>query len=583
LNSIGTANTVSGITFDSDINSFAVITQGSASLDLSNTGSGINAMTMGPGMETLSITTNQSASFTWDNAGTGITVNGGSALTALTLSANGGESADIVMTSADFTLQADSVITLDANDKADITVDSFLLGNGSSGNSSITLNLANAKDSTVTVDDITVSANGSVNIVFGDNAKSGGFVVDDIDVIRGDASGQANLNVDFGGAMAASANIGIIDLSSAGTGATVNLDNVTLASGGFVTMGNIVGTGSHAINVDSIAITAGTSAAFAVGAVTVSNGSFAGIEFTGQGNGSSATFGAVMASTIGATNINLASGGDVTIASYSAAQTIGAIEINGEDNSTVTITAGMKASGIGAVSVSGAPTVNLGTAVGTFGGIDASAMTKSGSFTIDLSDVTNAVEVNLGAATNSVVSGQGDDVITLTAGTTGNDTIKFTTAGLGIDQIANFGSNDTLALFTGGGSWSFINGSHTASEASGAMQLHASAGAITMATADQGIVLTSAVSSTADMISSLKANVTFVSAVASGALGDLVVVWTDGSDTYVSLAQLSAATTSTGSTASFASAGVSAVVSDTTIAVVTGVTPEAVAGNIDLF
>jgi hypothetical protein len=433
------------------------------------------------------------------------------------------------------------------------------------------------------MDDIVVSANGTVNMVFGDNETSGGFVVDDITVTQGDASGQVNLNVDFGGTMAASANIGNIVMTSAGTAATVSLDNVTLASGGFVTMGAIVGTGSHAINVDSIAITAGTSAAFAVGAVTVSNGSFAGIEFTGQGNGSSATFGAVMASTIGATNINLASGGDVTIASFTAAQTIGAIDINGEDNSTVTITAGMKASGIGAVSVSGAPTVNLGTAVGTFGGIDASAMTKSGSFTIDLSDVTNAVEVNLGAATNSVVSGQGDDVITLTAGTTGNDTIKFTTAGLGIDQIANFGSNDTLALFTGGGSWSFINGSHTASEASGAMQLHASAGAITMATADQGIVLTSAVSSTADMISSLKANVTFVSAVASGALGDLVVVWTDGSDTYVSLAQLSAATTSTGSTASFASAGVSAVVSDTTIAVVTGVTPEAVAGNIDLF
>jgi hypothetical protein len=446
------------------------------------------------------------------------------------------------------------------------------------------LNLANAKDSTVTVDDITVSANGSVNIVFGDNAKSGGFVVDDIDVIRGDASGQANLNVDFGGAMAASANIGIIDLSSAGTGATVNLDNVTLASGGFVTMGNIVGTGSHAVNVDSIAITAGTSAAFAVGTVTVSNGSFAGIEFTGQGNGSSATFGAVMASTIGATNINLASGGDVTIASYSAAQTIGAIEINGEDNSTVTITAWLTASGIGAVSISGAPTVNLGSAAGSFGGIDASAMTKSGSFTIDMSGVTNAVEVNLGAGSADVVSGQGDDVINLLAGTTGNDKIKFDATNQGLDQITNFASNDTIALFTGVSTWSGIMGDGSASEIGGAISLAVSAAAVTITSGQQGVALTTAVNSTAELVSSLKSNVSWGSGVASGVQGELVVVWTDGSDTYVSMATVSAAGSAVAAgSANFSALGTEVAISDATLAVVTGVTPQAVAGNIDWY
>jgi hypothetical protein len=587
LNSIGTANTVSGVTFDTDINSFTVLTSGKASLDLTNEAD-TNSVTLGAGMETLSVTTNGSASFTWSEAGTGVTLNGGSALTALTLSANGSEAADIVMTSASFTIQADSVITLDANDKADITVDSFTLGNGSSGNSSTTLNLANAASSNITIDDIAVSANGTTNIVYGDNAKTGFINMDTINVNKGDGSGVANLAIDFGGAMAASASIGAIDIGGAGTGAQVSLTGITLAAGGQIDMSTITGSATTSANADmeGVSVVAASTSSFTVGGITLSGGDFGGIDFTGQGNKSTGTFGAINASTIGSTTINLASGGAVTITGMTAAQRIGAMEINGEDNATVTVTNGMDASSIGAVVVSGAPTVNLGALSGTFGGVDASAMTKSGSFTIDMQDVSAAVEVTLGAATNSVVSGAGDDVITLAAGYSANDTIKFSTSGLGIDQITNFGSSDTLALFTGGSAWSFMNGSGGSTEAAGALQAHASAGAITMASNDQAIVLTSAVNSTAEMISSLKANVSLSTGIGSGAIGDLVVVWTDGSDTYVSLAQLSAggsaAAVSTTS-GNFSALSMDVAVSDTTIAVVTGVTPEYVAGNIDLY
>ena len=78
-----------------------------------------------------------------------------------------------------------------------------------------------------------------------------------------------------------------------------------------------------------------------------------------------------------------------------------------------------------------------------------SSLTTSGAgtFTIDLSDVTDAVTVTLGAGTNTLTSGEGSDVITLSTSTS-TDTIKYDGTGQGQDSISNFNSADDTITFS---------------------------------------------------------------------------------------------------------------------------------------
>jgi len=244
--------------------------------------------------------------------------------------------------------------------------------------------------------------------------------------------------------------------------------------------------------------------------------------------------------------------------------------------------------------VSGALDVTFGTiTTTTMGEVNATNLGASGTFTIDLSGVTNAVEVKLGVATNTVISGIGNDVITLTGGRTaaaGNDNIRYSTGTQGTDNIINFiagnaaSGGDQIELATGfaGASGGIIVGSAIATDATTvAVALATTAsGSITIASG-VSVILVNATSfaSTAAMVSAVATGGSLEINLAAGGggatAGSIVVVWTDGNDSYVSLLGATAGASGTNALIENGSAMV-------TIAQLSGVTPGAlVAANFD--
>jgi hypothetical protein len=214
-------------------------------------------------------------------------------------------------------------------------------------------------------------------------------------------------------------------------------------------------------------------------------------------------------------------------------------------------------------------------------------LASGGTFNIDLSGVDTATEVYLGQGTNTVVSGKGNDVITLVAGRTaaaGNDNIKYTTGTQGTDNIINFiaGANasggDVIVL--NGSGMVLENGDGTTADADDAAALLVlGSTSSAMAAGTNIVVMTSAAASTAAMINQVSSQLSFGSAMASAQSNNILVVWTDGTDSYLTTV-LVGMTGATGSTTAFASAN--SVTAGNTLAVLSGVTPGAlVAGNFD--
>jgi len=299
-----------------------------------------------------------------------------------------------------------------------------------------------------------------------------------------------------------------------------------------------------------------------------------------------ATFGTVAASSIGSLSLSAqGSGAGLVVGNMTAAQTVGAIELAGIDGVTATIGT-IAASAVGAISVSGAMDVTIGAITANkIGTVDATKLTKSGSFTIDLSGVSANAEVSLGAATNVVISGKGNDTITLLGGqtaATGNDTIRFTTATDGVDSIVNFiagaaaSGGDVIALGVTGMGLKGQSAQSVAITADAVVDLFlvtAGAGTATMTAADNIILLGSAFATTAGMIAAIvdggTQEIVLNGTAATGST--YTIVWTDGTDSYVSLLQVSGATGLSLTTGSVS-----------TLAVINGVTPGAlVAANFD--
>jgi hypothetical protein len=239
--------------------------------------------------------------------------------------------------------------------------------------------------------------------------------------------------------------------------------------------------------------------------------------------------------------------------------------------------------------VSGALDVTFGNiSATTIGGIDATQLGVSGAFTIDLSGVTDAVEVNLGAGTNTIISGQGNDVITLQAGTTGNDAIQYDAMNQATDNIINFFASglDTIELFMSAlsvvgqntGGLRDYDGSAIATGNIAVDLGFVTAATATLAATDNVLVLGTAYATTAAMMTFMKTGLIFGSAAMAGS-GGLVVAWTDGDDTMVSIVNFEVASAQGGGTTGSL---VSATLSTTTLASIAGVTPGAlVAANFD--
>ena len=605
--SAGKSNGVSSISLDANAKSLAINTSGTEA-DLT-----VNNMAIG-GISALTITSQGSAGFTLTS---GIS---GTSLASVLVNAAGNNAGDVTLAAIQDSTGLNTV-TLNASSGADIYGASFEFGNGASGtNANVTLS-ANAGNGdevgTASADQagIAITTTGWATLNINANASASGNVhIGTIAMATGAATGTGAINI-----INVSATVDVnavvrteaIDLSGAWTGQQVNLSNLSVgqsgtfvfASGGInlgtienskvtigsitvataaaATIGTVIATGASGTDVISYgAITVAQSGFASIGAIAATAGRVGAITVNLNGDASTFTAAAVTASAIGAVTITIAADDDAHLAALAAtAGTLGYVQVNVAASGSA-VFASLGASSIGSIAVSGAGFASIGTI--TANKVGTVSQTGSGTFSIDLSGVSAGVEVNLGLGTaNSVISGKGNDVITLLAGQTGksgNDTILFKASGQGTDNIINFiggaraSGGDVIGINSSGFS---VIGALTADAASDFITVSATA---TMTAADNIVVLVSAFATTAGMLSAVgSGGANQITLAATGVTGQsLMIVWSDGTDSYVSLLSLN------GTGASGVVLSTTGTNSLETLAVISGVSPGAlVAANFD--
>ena len=604
----GTAGsfTISTSTFDADVKSITVNTlAGESDLTIAD----FNAA----GVTALSINANGSAGIAFTS---GID---GAALVTLTAIASG-EGADIsfdtIGTSA--SALATTNLTFDGRASAAITMGAISLGNGATAAAAGTI-VMNANNASVGASAADITTTGAYSLTLSLNAAASGTVLlGDIFMLPGTAATAAStaislivspVTVGAAGRVA----IDAIGMTGATAGAQITFGEIVLGtSAGFAVSGIDAGTASTGVadvDVSNISITLGVDSSATFATILTTGGAVGAITINGA-DSASASFAAINASSIGAVTVTVAGDAEADFAGLTAVSNIGAISLVISDEADVTIAAisaggdignitigngasgtanfdTIDASSIGSVTISGAGFVDFGAFTATrVGTVDATQMT-SGSFTINLSGITNAAEIKLGQATNTVNSGIGNDQFTLLAGRTayaGNDTIIYSTGTDGTDIIEGFikgaaaSGGDVIAFGTG---LLVMNGSATKTDSTTLLLTTASAnGAISVAGSAAALAHVVIITSTA-----FASTAAFASAIGSGGsleigagtgestAGSIVVVWTDGLDSYVTLA-----------TAAAGKSGTDAIITGTlnTVATLTGVTPGAlVAANFD--
>ncbi len=583
-NTTGT-NVISSATFDSDAKSIAITTNG-GDADLQMT-----AMALG-GVTSLSITTNGSAGFLLQSA-----IDSATALSTVSLAASG--------TGADITLNdlgsgiGLTTIVIDANAGADVFASAVTFGNSASATIGVYTISVDAENGSVVGtaaiagSGIIVTTTGAASVNVNVNAQASSTVhIGDMTLLQGAATASAAGGVITysAGTIGNNAIVRFAEVNSSATftGTQLVLSNVVLGVSAELGLwsGGVAASGVSDFDVQALNITLGQSAIAEIAkgsGIETTAGSVGSITVVAA-TGASATFGAIAASAVGAFTVNVESGASANFGNISTvaagpatAANVGSIELGGVSAGGVTFGT-IAASGVGAIAVSGGLDVTFGTiTTNTVGTVDATQLTKSGSFTIDLSGVANAVEVNLGAGTNTIISGAGNDVITLKAGATGNDVIRYTVSSQGTDNIVNFfaGSTgaDQIEVLVTIGSAAFLDGAGSAQVAGTDINLSAvingTGSSATLAVDDNLIVLGTAFANTAAMQSFFNTGVILGSAAIASA--NFLVAWTDGSDTYVSL--LDAADAGSANATTLGSAGHT--ITTTTLAVISGVTPGA--------
>jgi Domain of unknown function (DUF4214) len=615
INSIGgsaaKANGVSALSLDANAKSLAINTSGTEA-DLT-----VNAIAIG-GISALTITTQGSAGFTLS---TGMS---GTLLASVTVNAAGNNAGDVTLAAIQDSTGLNTV-TLNASSGADVYGASFEFGNGSQTTTAaptITFNAGNGSEigaatgvGTAGDTGIVIATTGWATLNVNANASASGSIhIGTITMASGAGTatgGTDILNVSATIDVAAVVRTEAINLSGGWTGQQVNLSNVSVgqsgtfvfASGGInlgsienskvtigtvgvgtaaaVTVGGISGDGASGKDLITLGtVTLSQSGTYTLGNIQVTSGAVGAINAVVNGGGATATFGTVTASAVGAVTVTLANGSsDVHFGAIGASASLGNVQINvGTSGSAVFST--LAASAIGSISVSGAGFASIGTI--TANKVGTVSQTGSGTFSIDLSGVSAGVEVNLGLGTaNSVISGKGNDVITLLAGQTGksgNDTIAYKVTGQGTDNIINFiagaraSGGDVIAINSSG--FSVIS----ALTADAAADFITVSGTATMTAADNIIVLVSAFASTAAMLTAVGSGGTDqITLAATAATGQgLVIVWGDGTDSYVSLLSLN------GTGASAVTLSTTGAHTIETFAVISGVSAGAfVAANFD--
>lgn len=580
------AASASGITVDADVRT-VVINTSAGETDLIVTDFSGNAVS------SLTINSNGSGSVTLTS---GLEANTG--ITSITINASGSDAADVtvgaLVGASGATADKLATVALIGRAGADITVGALDLGNGATAAASATITMDAGSSSVVGTDGLDVSTTGdfdlNLTVVAG---QSSTIAVGTVSLNAGTAASGASFNVaGFTADTGSFVGIEAVDVAQSGAqiviGAIVANQDATVelfGSGGLVADGTAGTAGINNVDLSDITITLAASANLLIGAGTGSDafdstaGAVGAIRLT-IADDATAEVGLIDASSMAGITLSIAGDGGAQFGAISAAATIGAINVGVAASGSATFAA-IKGTSIESITVSGAGLVSIGTvSAATIGTVDGRQLV-SGTFSIDLSGVDGDAEIFLGNSTNTVVSGKGNDVITLNNGS-GQDNVQFTTGTQGSDQIIRFGAGSTagdqIEFATG---LLIMNGSATKTDSTTVLMVSATANGAIAVTTSAGpaahvvLLMSTAFASTAAMASAIGSGGSLELGAGTGesTAGSIVVVWTDGTDSYVSLA-----------TAAAGKSGADAIITGTinTVAILSGVTPGAlVATNFD--
>ncbi len=580
------AASAQSVVLDSDVTS-VVINTSAGETDL------IFTAVSGNAVSSLTINSNGSGAVTLTS---GFEAN--TAISSITINAAGSDAADVtvgaLVGASAATADKLSTVTLVARNGADITMGALDLGNGATAAAAVSITMDGASSTVVGTDSFDITTTGdfdtNLTVVAG---QSSTIAVGTVTLNAGTAASGASFNVaSFTAETGSFVGIEAVDVAQSGAqitiGAIVANQDATVelfGSGGLVADGTAGTAGIANVDLGDIRVTLGASANLLIGAGTGSDafdstaGAIGSINLT-IADDATAEIGLIDGSSMAGITLSIAGDGAAMFGAVSAAASIGAINVGVAASGSATFAA-IKGTAIESITVSGAGAVDIGAvSAATIGTVDARQLT-SGSFTINLSGVDADAEILLGNSTNTVVSGKGNDIITLNNGS-GQDNIQFTTGTQGTDQIIRFGAGSTAGdQIEFGTGLLIMNGSATKTDATTVLLASATAnGAITVTTsagpaAHVVLLMSTAFASTAAMASAIGSGGSLEIGAGTGesTAGSIVVVWTDGTDSYVSLA-----------TAAAGKSGADAIITGTinTVATLSGVSPGAlVATNFD--
>lgn len=541
----------------------------------------------------ISITTNASGSITVASAEafTGIT--------NFTVNAGGSDAADVSFEDANLfgtgrTAFIDlDTVSLSASSGADIFASGITVGTGGAdggggfsgsgtNNNAVTISLTAGNGSMVAASaggtsGIDILASGATLTLNAIANQSGTVLIGAVqmdDAATTSASGVASLAISA--AVAQDAVVNIQDVS--GSDVAISLGAVTVgASGNFVFASAGLDVGNKTFSMGTLTIDGGSAtfgavSASAMGAITIA-----------ANTGATATFGNILSSAIGQISVTLqanagvdfaqlgtadaaarVSGINVTVLGEGSADfgailgtggAVGAITVNVAASGSVDFDT-IDASAVGLITVSGAGAVDFGvvSASGTIAGIDLRGLASGGSFTIDMSGVSRAVTVDGGAGTMTITdSSDGSDEFNLKTGQ-GLDNLGYGASGMGTDTIVRFqaGSADDVITLSGiglsilDGSGDQVGAGAGGSGGATAVSLLTITTNATAMGADNNIIVITATgfadSSAMRSAIALGGSLEVTTNTDASAGGNLVVVWGQGNDTYVSLVGVTGAT-----------------------------------------
>ncbi|MBI5921845.1 MAG: DUF4214 domain-containing protein [Betaproteobacteria bacterium] len=575
INAIGSGlNTAGIVVFDTDAKSLTITVSGGES-DLLFTDLQI------PKGTAVSITSNGSAGITFTSG-----LEAASALQTLTVVAQGTDAADVTFGALFISGAPTALATLSltGTSGADVTVGATNFGPaGVTSNGSTTITMSAGNGSVVGTSAFDVSATGvaltltldaqasgtigvgDLNLVAGTNGTGGSLAignttlganatvrVEQINLATGNALNFGTLTVGTTAALT----IGASGISAA-NGAVISAIDLVIGEDGNLTFGDINATvgsvGAITVNASAASATADFAniVASAIGQIDITIGTAAGVDFDVLGSASTVLTGiTVRIGTDGSADF-----GNVLV----SAGNVGDITLNVGASGSVDF-ANIGASGVGVIYVSGAGVVDFDTVSATnVAGIDLRYQLTAGTFDIDLSGVTNAVTTDSGPGTNTIVSGKGDDIFNLKTGL-GTDSITFSSTAQKADQVYRFemGTADDKIMFNVSAlsaAGISLNAASSTAAAIGtgtvAIDLALVSAAVTLAAGDNVIVLRSGTfSAVGSAVSAIATGGSMLITMGSATAGHMLVVWSDGSDSYVSTVALAANATGFASAAS---------------------------------